>query len=743
MAKRLAAALLLFIFMLSLLAGCAADKAANPPLASLGDLDGKRIGVYTGTIYDKWAVEHYPNATILRYNSPSDMIMAIKSGKIDAAINTATNSREIIKANPDIGILTEDVLEMPLGIGFSKDNPPLKDKFNTYLNAMKQDGSLDALYKKWFTGDIEKVVMPDYESFPEGETLILGVATGDLPNVGYVNGQYVGFDIELIHNFAQQEHINLEIISMEFSSLVAALAAGKVDIITDGIAITEERQKQVDFSDPIMVTKSAVIALKVNIAQAEKSTTDNFKLDDLAHMKVGVLQGSVHDDYMREHYPGSDVLQYKSYPDLILAVKSGKVDAGFQVKESFLEVQKNDPSLIILADNVFKVPIAMGFNQENDLLREQFNAFLKEIKANGVYDDMVKRWYQDQNYTMPHIDNPAPNGQIRIGNVSDKGIPFTAVIDNQLVGFDIEFDQRFAAFLGKEPVFIDMEFGNLIAAISTNKIDMITSTMMITEERKKQIDFSDPYYELSVCVFGSNKALAASDASSFTERMYQRFYSNMIIEDRYLLVIDGLKTTGIISIFSILLGTILGAIICWLRMSRNHVLQLIARIYISILRGIPVLVFLMIIYYVVFGSVNISAVLVAIVAFSMNFAAYVSEMFRMAIQSIDRGQSEAGIAGGFTKAQTFIYIVMPQAIRQVLPVYQGELISLVKMTSIVGYIAVQDLTKAGDIIRSRTFDAFFPLILTAILYFAISWLLIWLLDAVQKSSDPKRKRKTA
>jgi polar amino acid transport system substrate-binding protein len=148
----------------------------------------------------------------------------------------------------------------------------------------------------------------------------------------------------------------------------------------------------------------------------------------------------------------------------------------------------------------------------------------------------------------------------------------------------------------------------------------------------------------------------------------------------------------------------------------------------------------MIIYYVVFASVNINAVLVAIIAFGINFAAYVSEMFRTSITSVDKGQHEAGIASGFTKVQTFIYIIMPQAIRQVLPVYKGEFISLVKMTSVVGYIAVEDLTKASDIIRSRTFDAFFPLIMAAVIYIVIAWLLTLVLDRIEINVDPRKRR---
>jgi polar amino acid transport system substrate-binding protein len=178
-------------------------------------------------------------------------------------------------------------------------------------------------------------------------------------------------------------------------------------------------------------------------------------------------------------------------------------------------------------------------------------------------------------------------------------------------------------------------------------------------------------------------------------------------------------------------------------MSPVRILNAIGRVYISIVRGTPVLVLLMLIFYVVFASVDINPVLAATVAFGMNFGAYVSEIFRTGIEGVDRGQTEAGIAMGFTKVETFLHVVLPQTVRRILPVYKGEFISLVKMTSIVGYIAVQDLTKASDIIRSRTFDAFFPLIMVAILYVAISWILMQVLEHLERMTDPKLKRRKA
>lgn len=213
----------------------------------------------------------------------------------------------------------------------------------------------------------------------------------------------------------------------------------------------------------------------------------------------------------------------------------------------------------------------------------------------------------------------------------------------------------------------------------------------------------------------------------------ESFTNNLIVEDRYRMILDGLQVTLLITLCATVLGTLLGGLVCWMRMSRRAWLQRTAKVYIDIMRGTPVLVLLMLMYYVVMAPVGATGIVVAIVTFAMNTAAYVSEMLRTAIEGIDRGQTEAGLALGYTRRQTFFRIVMPQVVRAVMPVYQGEVVSLLKGTSIVGYIAVADMTRASDLIRSRTFDAFFPLIVTAALYFLLAWLIGLLLQSlVQK-----------
>ncbi len=217
---------------------------------------------------------------------------------------------------------------------------------------------------------------------------------------------------------------------------------------------------------------------------------------------------------------------------------------------------------------------------------------------------------------------------------------------------------------------------------------------------------------------------------SFLNTIANSFSNNLIVEQRYQMILEGLQTTLFITFSAAILGTLLGGLVCWARMSRRPWLRRTAILYIDLMRGTPVLVFLMLMYYVFMSPLKATGVTVAIVTFAMNSSAYIGEILRTTIEGIDKGQSEAGLALGYTPGQVFVRIILPQVVRKIMPVYIGEIISLLKGTSIVGYIAVVDMTRASDLIRSRTFDAFFPLILTAAIYFLIAWLIGMLLNGI-------------
>lgn len=227
------------------------------------------------------------------------------------------------------------------------------------------------------------------------------------------------------------------------------------------------------------------------------------------------------------------------------------------------------------------------------------------------------------------------------------------------------------------------------------------------------------------------------------QELKDTFILNFIDDNRWRYIADGLKVTLIVTVFAVLIGVLLGFLIAIVRTTHDKagklkILNAICKVYLTVIRGTPVVVQLMIIYFIIFGSVDISKVLVAIVAFGINSGAYVAEIFRSGIMSIDNGQFEAGRSLGFNYAQTMMYIIMPQAFKNVLPTLCNEFISLLKETSVSGYIALQDLTKGGDIIRSRTYDAFMPLIAVALIYLAMVMIftkLVSLLERRLRNSD--------
>ncbi len=216
--------------------------------------------------------------------------------------------------------------------------------------------------------------------------------------------------------------------------------------------------------------------------------------------------------------------------------------------------------------------------------------------------------------------------------------------------------------------------------------------------------------------------------SSFTETFDKCF----VREDRYMLLLSGIGVTVKVALLAAAMGLIIGFLIALCNLSKNKFLNLIGKIYTDVIRGTPSVTQLMIIYFVVFATVNWEKWIIAAIAFSINSGAYVSEIIRAGILSIDKGQTEAGRSLGLSKAQTMMNIIVPQAVKNIFPAMCNEFITLIKETAIVGYVGLVDIQKAGDFIKSATYEAFMPLIATAIIYFVIIKVLTIGLGRVEK-----------
>lgn len=236
-----------------------------------------------------------------------------------------------------------------------------------------------------------------------------------------------------------------------------------------------------------------------------------------------------------------------------------------------------------------------------------------------------------------------------------------------------------------------------------------------------------------------------SEIMNIINEFGDKFYKTFIVDNRWQYLTNGLKNTLIITFFSVLLGMALGFITAIIRSTHDKTgklkfLDFIARIYLTVIRGTPVVVQLLIIYFVIFASVQVDKIFAAVMAFGLNSGAYVAEIVRSGIMSVDNGQFEAGSSLGLNYSQTMIYIVLPQAFKNVLPALANECIVLLKETSVAGYIAVQDLTKGGDTIRSATYEPFMPLIAVAAIYLVIVMALTHFVSQLERRLAANDKR---
>lgn len=221
------------------------------------------------------------------------------------------------------------------------------------------------------------------------------------------------------------------------------------------------------------------------------------------------------------------------------------------------------------------------------------------------------------------------------------------------------------------------------------------------------------------------------------ESFTQEFYRNFIQDNRWKYITDGLQNTLKITFFAVLIGIVLGFLVAVIRSTYENThklkfLNAVCTVYLTVIRGTPVVVQLMIMYFIVFVAIDPGQIITAIIAFGINSGAYVAEIFRSGISSIEKGQFEAGRSLGFNYAQTMIYIIMPQAFKNVVPTLANEFIVLLKETSVAGYIGLQDLTKAGDIIKSRTYTAFMPLFAVALIYLVMVMIFSYLVKLLER-----------
>lgn len=480
--------------------------------------------------------------------------------------------------------------------------------------------------------------------------------------------------------------------------------------------------------------------------ETEKSSAagGQIELSSFENAKLGAVTGSLFGGYSKERFPNAAISEFNNFSDVLMALKQGKVEGVMLDRPNFNAVKRTESGLSCVTVPEYSVEIGFGFqkNDSGDVLQEQMNAFLRKLREEGALDAMIEKWYgENEPQESVPLEDLADNSKTLKVSVDTTRKPFVYRYNGEPVGFEIEalylFCEEYDYKIG---TLDDVSFASGLAGLAGEMYDLVCGGLYMTSARKEEVNFSDPYMVADVVMVAYE-----GETGGFFASVGESFRKTFIEEGRWKMILEGIATTLLIGFSAVAGGTLLGFLLYLAARSKYKVLAAIARgfakVYTKIVAGMPTLVVLMLLFYVVFGKTNMSGLAVAIVGFIFTFGSFVYGQLKLTVEGVDKGQTEAAYALGYSRNRTFFRIVLPQAMKMFLPVYSGEIVSLVKATSVVGYIAVSDLTKVGDIIRSNTYEAFFPLIAVALIYFLITWGVSALLGYLQRKTDPRRRKR--
>lgn len=508
-----------------------------------------------------------------------------------------------------------------------------------------------------------------------------------------------------------------------------------------------------------LLITAALSIRSVNAAPHEETPDSISSLSDLEEARFCVVLGSVFDVMVREKFPKASVNRVNDWAEECIQVGQGKADAILWEASSLNELNEEYPELYPIPEVVSQLEFCWTTSKtpEGEKLCREVNAFIEKMKEEDQLEEIYRRW-EDPEKAPDHVDEfpmtGTPKGELHVVSCLDWQ-PVCYLNGSNACGYMIELLYRFCAWAGYTliPEYVDVQ--SALAGMNTGRYDMMAYGMTWQEEASEAVYFTDGLMSDDVYAViakdrwagegypGSSEESSSEDEpETFLGQLGHGIEKTFIREDRWKMLLDGFVVTAGLSVFSILFGTILGALVCFLRMRKTKISAALSGFYIRWMQGMPIILTLLILYYVIFGKATVSAFWVCVLGFTLDFSAYSSEIFRSGIMAVSPGQLKAAKALGFSDLSAFRHIVLPQMIIHCLPVYMGQIISTVKLTSVAGYISVLDLTRVSDLIRARTYEAFFPLIFTALVYFIAAWLLTLLLKKLEKKLDPvRRKRK--
>ena len=458
----------------------------------------------------------------------------------------------------------------------------------------------------------------------------------------------------------------------------------------------------------------------------------------------GVLTVKEWEDAILARYPGAVIRRYDSMANLLTGLEAGEVNACLGFVDERKTLAEAHPGLAFIMKPFTSIDFGFATQktERGQALCREINRYLADLKAGGAYDELRKKW-EDPGRTGDVMGSYTFSGEKGELRVVTGGLwtPMSFYQGETLTGEFVEIINGFCAAYGYIPRYETVSFSAELSGLAAGTYDVCADSVVATPERLETVCVTDPLMtdEYYLVVRRETVMKEVPKASVFLQNIRDSVRRTFVTENRYLILLSGLGNTVLLSLIAVVSGTLLGALICFLRTRRSPAASAFGSLYIRIFRSLPVVVLLLVLNYLVLRQTGLGAFWICAITFSIEFSAYCSEIFRGGIEAVPAGQARAAAALGFRKAQAFRTVVWPQALVHCLPSYSGQVIATVKVTAVAGYISVTDLTKAADIIRSRTYEAFFPLFLTSAVYFLLCMLLLAVLRQAEKRIHPVQR----
>lgn len=464
-------------------------------------------------------------------------------------------------------------------------------------------------------------------------------------------------------------------------------------------------------------------------------------LSDVNNCSVGIQGGTNYETYLSKVCPNAKTVFFNEFSSIYPALQQGKIDAMITESVAYAVEKQEIPSLTAIDEPVATLDYCIGIarNSRDSTVYQQLNEFTSKLRADGTLEAMKDYWidsYDRENASVDKSGITGENGVLPMAMEAAFEPMCFAGEGGELFGYNIDYIYRFCREYGYEPQIVTLEYDAMTAALSSGKVTMAVGVLP-DEERSEEVLFTDPIlnFDIIIVVYSGNTGNV-----SFVANLIDSIRKTFVRDSRWQMFVKGAATTLMISVLSVLFGTVLGVLLYIWCMHGKRAERVVTETLCWLMSSTPTVVFLMILYYIIFGAYAISNVTVAVIGFSLIFGCGFYERIVSGVKAVGIGQEEAARAQGFSRNQTFFKILLPQAAGYFMPSYQGDVIALIQETSVVGYIAVMDLTKMSDLVRGRTYEAFFPLLVTAGIYFFLIWIVTLILKRISFAINTQNRK---